>query len=53
MSMVYCLIAYFFTRQKLAKILQFPIFDGSCMKYPLTKTSLIDTYVNHKPISLY
>ena len=55
MSMVYCLIAYFFARQKLAKILQFPIFDGSCMKLvsKLTKTSLIDTYVNHKPISLY
>ena len=42
MSMVYCLIAYFFARQKLAKILQFPIFDGSCMKLVSFDQNFID-----------
>ena len=45
MSMVYCLIAYFFTRQKLAKILQFPIFDGSCMKLVSFDQNFIDWHI--------
>ena len=48
-------ICQFFASQKLVKILKFPIFGGSCikLKYPLNKTSSIDTYVNDKPISFY
>ena len=45
MSMVYCLIAYFFARQKLAKILQFPIFDGSCMKLVSFDQNFIDWHI--------
>ena len=32
--------------------MQVPIFSGSHIKlnYPVTKTSLIDTYISHKPI---
>ena len=42
MSMVYCLIAYFFVRQKLTKILQFPIFGSGRMKLVSFDQNFID-----------
>ena len=42
MSMVYCLIVYFFARQKLTKILQLPIFGGSRMKLVSFDQNFID-----------
>ena len=46
MSMVYCLIAYFcFARQKLTKILQFPIFGSGCMKLVSFDQNFIDWHI--------
>ena len=45
MSMVYCLIVYFFARQKLTKILQLPIFGGSRMKLVSFDQNFIDWHI--------
>ena len=53
MSMVCCLIAYFFARQKLSKILQFPIFGGGCMKLVSFDQNFIDWHICKSQTHLY